>query len=167
MNQAALVVPPSVATYADISRLVGEVERIDGELIARDAHKKVGAAADDMPAFSEQLSDFLAANKLELNDDSVQRNYLISTLRHLKATVPTIHMTFATSADKESLQKIVSWLRQSIHPQAVIKVGLQPSLIGGAYVRTTNHVHDFSLRAQLAGHRDAIVEEVEALRGGN
>lgn len=167
MNNDSLLLPPSVATFIDLSRLVGEVERIDGELIARDAREKVGVERDEEIAFSEQLTDFLAANKLEFGNDSVQRTYLISKLRHLKTVAPTIHMTFASSADSESLQKIVSWLRQSVHPQAIIKVGLQPSLIGGAYVRTANHVHDYSLRAQLAGHRDIITKEVEALRGGN
>ncbi len=166
-NSDALIVPPSVATYIDMSRLVGEAERIDGELIARDAREKVGVSNEESPAFSEQLTDFLAANHLEFGGDSVQRTYIISKLRHLKTTAPTIHITFATSADRESLQKLVLWLREMIHPQSVIKVGLQPSLIGGAYIRTANHTHDFSLRAQLAGHRDIIVREVEALRGGN
>ena len=166
-KKEALVLPPSVATHIDLSRLVREVERIDGALIARDARDKVGVQQDEMPAFSEQLNDFLATNTLELGDDSIKRSELIAQLRQLKASAPTIHITFASSADSESLQKIVAWLRESVHPQSIIKVGLQPSLIGGAYVRTANHVHDFSLRAKLAGHRDIITKEVEALRGTN
>lgn len=166
-STAAYVLPPSVVTKSDISRLVNEVERLDGDLTARAAREKVGVDAHEDVSFSEQLGDFLAANQLEMSDDSVMRSRLIKELHRIKSTAPTIHMTFATSADTESLQKIITWLRESVHPQTVLVVGLQPSLIGGAYVRTTNHVHDFSLRARLADHRDIIVKEVEALSGGN
>lgn len=167
IHQETLLLPPSVATHIDLSRLVGEVERIDSELVSRGAREKVGAEQNELPSFTDQLTDFLTVNNIEFSDDSVKRSQLIHTLRQLKLMAPTIHITFASSADRESLEKIVSWLRGSIHPQAIIKVGLQPSLIGGAYIRTANHVHDFSLRAQLAGHRDIITKEVEALRGAN
>ena len=56
-------------------------------------------------------------------------------------------------------------MRGSVHPQAVISVGLQPALIGGVYVRTPNHVMDLSLRARLKGNRELITKELEALRG--
>src|SRR5690606_10661055 len=98
--------------------------------------------------------------------DTLQRAGLINQLRQLKANAPIAHVTFASLVDTESLRQITAWLRESVHPQAVIVVGLQPSLVGGVYIRTPNHVHDFSLRAQLAGHRDIIVKEVEALSGG-
>lgn len=165
-SQDSLIVPPSIVTKVDISRLVSEVEQLDGYLIAVDARAKSGVPTAGEPVLSEQLSDFLAANSLELGG-AAERAQLIKQLRQLKSTVPSVHMTFAAPADNESLREIVAWLRQSVHPQSVIMVGLQPSLVGGAYVRTPNHVHDMSLRAQLAGHRDIITREVEALRGGN
>lgn len=167
MTKDALKLPPSIVTKIDVSRLLSELEAIDGELISREAKAKSGIQPGGEIMYSEHLTDFLAVNKTEVSQDSVQRSYLLNKLRHFKKTVPTIHITFATSADNESLQKIAAWLRQSVHPQAVIKVGLQPSLIGGVYVRTTNHVHDFSLRAKLASHRDIITKELEMLSGTN
>jgi len=73
-----------------------------------------------------------------------------------------MHMTFATVADPESLQKLVDWIRQEIHPQALLHVGLQPALVGGVYLRTPNHIHDFSLRQLLADKRSIIVDELNA-----
>ncbi len=165
-HQDTLVLPPSIVTKIDVSHLLTEIEQIDNELISREAKQKSGVQPSGEIIYSDHLSDFLTANSIEISQESVQRSHLIKRLRELKASVPTVHITFATTADSESLQKIAGWLRQSVHPQAVVKVGLQPALIGGAYIRTTNHVHDFSLRAQLAGHRDIITKEVEALRGG-
>ena len=159
-----LALPASVATRLDVSRLVTEVEQVDSDLSAREARIKAGAEAGAEPKYSEHLNDFLAANHIEMGSRE-DRSRLIKHLRHLKATAPVIHLTFASVPDNKSLQQIVEWIRQSIHVHASVNIGLQPSLVGGVYVRTPNHVHDFSIRARLAGHRNLIIEEVEALSG--
>ena len=87
-------------------------------------------------------------------------------VRKLKEHAPIIHMTFAVEADPESLSQLVAWIRQEIHPQALISDGLQPSLVGGVYMRTPNHVHDFSVRRLLADKRDIIAHELEAAYAG-
>lgn len=156
--------PPNVLTKNDISRLIIDLERVDNDFTAAAAREKAGVESAGEPALSEQLADFLSANQLEITS-SLQRSQILDRLRQLKNTVPTIHMTFASAIDQESLQELVVWLRQSVHAQSVVSVGLQPSLIGGVYLRTSNHVLDLSMRAQLAGHRDLIVKEVEALSG--
>lgn len=165
-SQTEFKLPSSVLTKLDVARLISEMERIDNDLITRDVQIKSGMPVTDQIAFTEQLSDFLSVNSLEIGDNA-ERTDLIVKMRRFKSTAPTVHMTFASSADTDSLRQLVVWLRESVHPQTVITVGLQPSLIGGVYVRTPNHVHDFSMRAKLAGHRDIIVREVEALSGGN
>src|SRR5690606_28953189 len=119
----------------------------------------------DEITYTEHMKDFLAANDLDIGD-TLQRAGLIRQLRQLKASAPVAHVTFASPVDTESLRQITAWLRESVHPQAIVVVGLQPSLFGGVYIRTPNRVHDCSLRAQLAGHRDIIAREVEALSGG-
>lgn len=164
INPGVLVLPASVITKVDLAHLVNEAERVDRNLTDRAARAKAGVVTSYESAISEQLSDFLSKNKLDIGEAD-DRSRLIKHLRHLKATAPTIHLTFASVPDKQSLKRIVAWLRRSVHVHAVVLVGLQPSLIGGVYIRTTNHVHDLSLRAQLAGHRDLIIKEVEALSG--
>ena len=86
-------------------------------------------------------------------------------LRILKDKVPVLHMTFSVTADVESLQTLTQWVRNSVHPQAVIAVGLQPSLVAGVYLRTPNHIHDFSVRGALEGRHGLLIEELETLRG--
>lgn len=164
LEYTQFTLPPSIVTRVDVSRLVAELERLDSDLVTRDVHIKIDQPVTEQLTFSEQLSDFFAANSIEIGD-SVQRGELIRQVRRLKDMAPIVHVTFAIPADIDSLRQLVSWLRQSVHPQSIMMVGLQPSLIGGVYVRTPNHVHDFSMRAKLAGHRHLITEEVEALRG--
>jgi hypothetical protein len=156
--------PPNVVSRVDVSRLVSEVERVDNELTAAAVRGKIGEAEQPTPVLSQQLADFLAQNQLVLTEGH-ERSRIVKELRTLKDKVPVIHMTFAVTADPESLAQIAAWLRQSVHPQAVISVGLQPSLVAGVYLRTPNHVHDLSLKAKLASSRGVLVKELESYRG--
>lgn len=160
-----LILPPSVVSKSDVMRLVSEVEQLDADLTAAAIRAKAGAPSEARPVLSDQLEDLLTVNGMKI-DDERQRSELISLLRQLKDNAPVIHMTFATTADQESLSKIADWLRQSIHPQSLMVIGLQPDLVGGVYIRTPNHVHDLSLRAQLAKSRHLLVEAVEAVNAG-
>jgi F0F1-type ATP synthase delta subunit len=165
-DYSTFIVPPSTVSKIDVSRLVHEVEWIDSELTTKSVHFKVGIRKHIEPVLSEQLADFLEQNNIELMElASRDRSSLVKQLRLLKDKVPVIHMTFATTADSESLQKLSAWIRESIHPQAVITVGLQPSLVAGVYMRTPNHVHDFSLRSKLEASHGVLVKELEALHG--
>ncbi len=170
MTEAAIktyqdfVLPPNVVTKIDVSRLVTEFEFVDNEMTTAAVRTKTGADEQKQPVISEQLSEFLNQNKLTLQD-SKERSGIVKQLRLLKDKVPVLHMTFAVNADAESLQKIAAWVRSSVHPQAVIVVGLQPSLVAGVYLRTPNHVHDLSVRGALEGRHSLLVEELESLRG--
>jgi len=161
---ADFILPPSVVTRTDVSRLVTEAEWVDNALTAAAARAKAGAAQPPHPALSHALEDFMIQNQLTFGT-SLDRTNMIKQLRILKDKVPTIHMTFAVTADRESLEQLAGWIRKSIHPQAVISVGLQPALVAGVYLRTPNHVHDLSVRTLLKGQHSLLTKELEALRG--
>ncbi len=162
---ADFMLPPSVVSRVDVSRLVREVEMIDNEVTAAAVRAKTGTDAVYHPTLSEQLADFLRVNSLTIDVNGQQRANLITQLRLLKDKAPAIHMTFAVEADRDSLRQLAEWVRQSVHPQAVIAVGLQPGLVAGVYVRTPNRVHDLSLRSALANSRNVLAKEIGALRG--
>lgn len=160
---ADFILPPSVVSKRDVSRLVDEVERVDNSLTTSLVRAKTGITEQISVVLSEGLKEFLIQNQLTLKS-SRERTDLIKQLRQLKDTVPVIHMTFAVTADPDSLQQLTAWLRTSVHRQAVISVGLQPALVAGVYLRTPNHVHDLSLRAMLDGSHGILVKELETLR---
>ncbi len=159
----AFELPSALIGRADLARIVREVETIDSDL---ETQKVRGTAKNSykMPTMSRGLSDLIELNKINISDDQTRMTFK-EQLKILKEKAPIIHMTFAVDADPESLQKLTEWIRQTLHPQALISVGLQPALIGGVYIRTPNHVHDFSMRALFASKRTLITEELEALRG--
>lgn len=163
-SHTELVLPISVVTKSDFSRLVNELERIENEVTAASVRAKSGIDEHTKISLSDQMVDFLHHNSLELGDGRI-RAELLKQLRQLKDAAPVIHMAFATTAEPEDLQQLVKWVRSEIHPQAIISVGLQPGLIAGVYLRTPNHVHDLSLRALFKDRRGSLVKELEALSG--
>jgi G3E family GTPase len=160
---AQFSIPPSVVSRADMTRLVRELELVDDELEAQKARRQGESGHYRLPNMSQALSDFITLNKVDIADDHVRMD-LKALLRKLKDHAPVLHMTFATEADPESMQYLMTWVRRELHPQALISVGLQPSLIGGVYVRTPNHVHDMSLRTHMKDSRKIIVEALDKLK---
>ena len=159
------VLPPTLVSKIDVSRLVNEAEKVDLELTGLEVRAKTGAAEGSKPVMSDQLNEFITKNDITL-DNSQKRSELIKQLHLLKDHLPVIHMTFAVTADRDSLQQLANWLRASIHPQAVIEVGLQPALVAGVYLRTANQVKDLSVRGVLQARHGDLVTELEGLRGG-
>lgn len=157
--------PASIITKADLSRLVEEVEKLNNQMIEDDARQKVGSPDGGQSVLSPSLLDFFSINDMHLNDN-IDLGLFIKQLRAMVSKAPVVHLTFATEADEASLAQVVSWLRKSIHSQVVVSVGLQPSILGGVYLRTTNHVLDLSLRKQLEGSRELLIKQVGAITGG-
>jgi G3E family GTPase len=146
-----------------LSRLVRDIENIDNELEAQKARNHAtGQTGYHMPNFGKSLSDFAELNKLDLADDQL-RMVLKEQMKLMKEKAPILHMTFAVEADPASLQQLVDYVRRELHPQALLSVGLQPSLVGGVYLRTPNHIHDYSVRSRLASARGVISQDIESL----
>lgn len=165
---ADFVLPPALVGRVDLARLVREVESVDADLEsqkvrAREKAKDGGEAHVRLPAISRVLSDFLEMNKIDLVDDQHRMEFK-EQLKVLKNKAPEVHLTFAGEADPKSLEQLTDWIRKELHPQALISIGVQPSLIGGVYIRTPNKVHDFSMRALFQGKTDLLVKDLEGLK---
>lgn len=150
-----LLLPISVTGRVQLSRLVRELEEIENDIEAQKARDR--KVAQKIPAMSQGLADCVELNKVDILKGAARMD-LKRRLVRTKEKAPTIHFTFAVEADPRSLQQLVTYIRKEIHPQALISVGMQPGLVGGAFVRTPNHIHDFSLRALLKGKRNVITD---------
>lgn len=163
-DHTEFTLPASIVSKLDVSRLVREFETVDNALTAKTVRQKAGAPSEDMPAMSPQLQAFLELNPVDLENTSLRTAY-IKQLRLLKNNVRVMNMTFAVVADPESLQQLSVWVRESIHPQTVIDAHLQPALVAGMYLRSQNHIFDFSVRNALKEKRGDLEKELGALRG--
>jgi len=69
-------------------------------------------------------------------------------------------MSFNADPSPLFSQRLVTWLRQEIHPQVLVQTGLQPSLGAGCTLRTTNQFFDFSLREHFKQNRQLLVQKI-------
>lgn len=165
LNYATFTLPPQIVSSVDLSHLVRDAEQLDDELTTAKVRAKAGAEKGPELKVPELLSGFLVHNQIKLKN-SQECAQLVEQLRLLKEKAPVLHMTFAVTADRESRERLVQWLRSSVHPQAVIAVGVQPGLVAGVYLRTPNRVLDLSLRSRLAASRAILTKDLELLRVG-
>ncbi len=156
------VLPSTVATGRDVARLLAEFERIDNEMTAAAVVSHDEARPEVEVA--DIVRDFLDRNEFSL-DNTNDRSEMITQLRLLKRKAPVVHMAFAVEADSASLGRLVDWFRESIHPQTLLVVGYQPSLVAGTYLRTPNHIYDMSLRSAFKKGREKLLHELEVLSG--
>lgn len=154
--------PDSVVTKRDLYRLLKELEVVDGKMIESDVRLKVGIDSAGGIEVTEQMSQFLQQNNLNL-DDSNQRSQIIRQLRTLKERIAVFSVTFAGPVKHENLILLVQWLRGSTSSQVVLAIGLQPNLVAGAHIRTKNRIFDFSFKSALENNRGNLIKEITSL----
>lgn len=163
-SQLTVTFPSAIVSRIDVARLIQAIELCDQRMVASEMRRQGGISdATQTADIPEVVQSFLAANQLTMGA-SKERQALLRALEQTKKSLPVIHVTFAAEVTREVLEQVVIWLRTHIHPQAVVEAGVQPALIAGVYVRTTNQVYDFSLRGALQGGRSILKKEIGALR---
>lgn len=162
MSSLELQLPPALIGRAHLAQLIRELEDVENDLERQKAH---GKSKDEMkvPTMSRALADCVELNNIDIMAGQTRMRFK-TALGVMKDRAPAMHFTFATEPDGESLQRLTDWIRREIHPQALVSIGLQPGLVGGVYLRTPNHVHDFSLKRLLHDKRGLISEALEQQR---
>lgn len=155
--------PPSLIGRTDISRLLREIEQVDNELetqLIRNPEKPLA-----IPSMSKALVDTTTLNNIDVANNA-ERKRLLTSLREAKDKAPVVHITFAADPEPATLSQLIVWIRENLHPRALIGVGLQPRIVGGCIVRTPDHIYDFSIRKRFQEQR-AVLETAlhEAIAG--
>jgi hypothetical protein len=153
----SFVIPLLVTSSVDIGRLLRELEAIDNGL-SQARLRKTGAEAQ-LPRLTSLMQQMVDANKLNLLEES-HRQQLAAFLQTAKATAPVLHISFGSDPSTAFIERLISWLRQEIHPLILLTIGLQPNIGAGCIVRTTNKYFDFSLRQDFASKRSMLLERL-------
>ena len=155
-----LGLPPLVSSSADVSRLLRELESIDERLLQLKLRK--GGDALSLPRTSYLLNKLVEINKLSLLNDN-DRQHLQSFLQLVKQQAPQLHISFSTDPQPAFLERLMAWLRQEVHPQVLVSIGLQPNIGAGCILRTTNRRFDFSLRQNFIENRPLLISRLVAI----
>jgi F0F1-type ATP synthase delta subunit len=156
----SMTLPFSVASPADVGRLMHELELIDNALLQ---HRLKGGTEAKLTKTSRLMDQTVQFNKLNLLNQA-DRAHLKQFLDSIKRQAPVIHMSFSADPSPRFLEQLVTWLRKEIHPAVLLTIGLQPNIGAGCILRTTNKQFDFSLRQNFRRKRSLLVEQLSSPR---
>lgn len=142
-----LRLPAGLIGLSDIARLTREINSLN-DYFAGAKSRPAGTASAQLPKISRLLDELAKENKINLLDEN-ERAKLQKNLQEIYDKAPSMHISFAVEPSPKALESILSWIRQNVHPQALLNVGLQPGIAAGCMLRTTNKVFDMSLRSNL------------------
>jgi F0F1-type ATP synthase delta subunit len=149
--------PLAVVTVVDASRLRRELSEID-EFILQNSVRQAGTQPA-LPKTSHNLEETATKNGLNLLQ-AADRKQLAQQLDSLKKTAPILHMSFAADPSVAFQKKLITWLRNNIHPQLLLQIGLQPSIAAGCVIRTRNKYLDLSLRKHFDKNRQILLDKL-------
>jgi hypothetical protein len=155
-----LGLPPLVSSPADVGRLIRELEAIDERFLQLKLRR--GGGQPSLPKTSYLLDRLAGLNGFNLLDGN-DRQRLRDFLELVKQQAPLLHISFSADPTPAFLEKLMAWLRQEIHAQVLVSIGLQPNIGAGCIVRTTNRRFDFSLRQNFIESRPLLISKLVAI----
>lgn len=154
-----LALPDDISSHTILRQVRRELEAVD-EFVRQHDIREPGKQAV-LPRVGRALQGLAEANGLQLLE-AEHRKQLTDFLNAVETHAPRLQISFAVEATPTAMNRLIQWLRGNLHPQALLEVGLQPTIIAGCIVRTPNKVFDFSLRKRFADAEDLLVQSIEA-----
>lgn len=157
MAAEQLLLPDGAVTRADVGRLMREAEAV-ASFLDQAATRQPGTAVQ-LPKTSHLLEEMVASNKLNLLQPA-DRKQLADFLKVVRTKAPILHISFNSDPSPIFQQRLITWIRQQMHPYILLQIGLHPSIGAGCIVRTTNKFYDFSLRQRFSEQRMLLISKL-------
>ncbi|HET9850011.1 MAG TPA: hypothetical protein VFP35_00035 [Candidatus Saccharimonadales bacterium] len=145
-SASKLKLPTSLLDRGDLLSLIREVNSLSDFFVGANA-RQTGSPMQ-IPKTTRLLDQLVQLNQINLLEAS-SRKQLAADFEAILKTAPSVHMSFAMEPSPRSIEPLITWLRQNIHPQLLLQVGLQPQIAAGCILRTSNKIFDFSIRTYL------------------
>lgn len=150
--------PLSIISKTDLARMQRELSKLDDFFVASAARKAgTGIAA---PRITHALESLARENKVNLLE-AQQRKKFSAEVDELVKSSPSLHLSFAAEPSPKALETVITWFRSNIHPQALIQVGIQPSIAAGCVLRTPNQIFDMSVRSSLKNQEAYLAKLID------
>jgi F0F1-type ATP synthase delta subunit len=160
-----LKLPSLLVGQVDVARLMRELNSLDDFFIS--AKNRTSGTTMQPPKLTRLIDQVARENAINLLEEK-DRERLLTKLKKVYDYAPNLHISFAVEPSPKTLEKILMWMRQNIHSQVLISVGLQPTIAAGCVLRTTNKVFDMSLRSNLNKQTQYLTQLIRgAVDGSN
>ena len=155
--------PITLIGKTDLMRLLQEIGALDEQLSQQNLQQRAqGGQETVVPAISaglRQVSDQLGLDITSQSGRVRARDVITSYLHE----APLFQITFASEPPLDQLRLVVEWMRQNIHGLALVQTAVQPAIIAGCIIRSSNKVFDFSVREAFDTAAPHLLKEVGAL----
>lgn len=139
--------PARLVTRRDVLRAARELEGLRDQIIS----SKVSGDDVHYERLTESLQSLLDANGVSrLNEENITE--IKDKLEKMVDRLPVLRFAFAAEPDAKFIKKLVIWVRDEIHPAALLIYTVQPHLAGGFILTTDRRRYDLSWRAELENH---------------
>jgi F0F1-type ATP synthase delta subunit len=159
-----LKLPNNVVSQVDVARVLREINSLN-DFFAGAAKRQSGTPMQ-LPKLTRLLDQVASDNGMNLLDEK-DRKTLAGHLNLVLGKAPLLHISFAAEPSPKSLERILVWFRTNIHPQALLQVGLQPTIAAGCVLRTPNKFFDMSLRSYLKDQEPYLVQLINGAANRN
>lgn len=158
-----LKLPLGVVDQGNIMRLSRELGTLDDFFVGSDA--RAGGTPQQPPKTTGLLSQLAELNSANLLEKKHRAELKIGLDKLLKEA-PVMHISFASEPSPKSVEPILNWFRQQIHPQTLLQVGVAPSIAAGCVLRTPNKFFDMSIRVHLQQKAHLLSELIAGVIDG-
>lgn len=152
--------PVGIVGRADVARTLRELETIN-DLMDQAALRT--DVAPSLPRISQLTRDLAEINTYDISLKA-DRARLVVFLKRVKELAPVLHISFASEPSDEAIAKLITWLRDEVSSYALLQIGIQPSIIAGCILRTSNRVFDFSMRRRIEENKVVLRRKISLLR---
>jgi len=149
--------PLSLVSPVDLGRVMRELDQLDNQL--HEMQLRTAGQEVKMPKTTKMMDEILALNRLNLLLEE-DRKTLRFFLKEIHDRAPRLHVSFSADPSILFVEKIMTWLRQEVHPVVLMTIGLQPNIGAGCVIRTTNKYFDLSLARDFAKKRDLLMQQL-------
>lgn len=153
-----ITIPLSLAGRVDINRLLREIGQLDEFFLNASARKS--GMPNTPPRITRLLGGLAQDNRLNLLQEK-DRQFIKAELQRMLKEAPNLHISFAAEPSPRALERILSWLRENIHPETMVVVGLQPGIAAGMVLRTPNRIFDLSMQAHLKKQEPYLIKLID------
>ncbi len=155
-----LRLPVGVVTRADVGKLALETEAVDSFL--RQVAIREAGTPMRLPKATRLFDEIVSINKLNMLQE-VDRQRLLQFLQTIRTKAPVLHMSFSTDPSPLFQQRLITWMRQQMHPLVLLQIGMQPGIGAGCVVRSTNKYYDLSLRQRFTDKRMLLISKIQGV----
>jgi F0F1-type ATP synthase delta subunit len=159
-----LKLPKSLVNNGDVMKIMRELNALNDFFIS--AQNRQPGTSLQMPKTTKTLEQLAIDNKVNLFDETM-RTQLYGEMQKLSKQAPKFHISFATEPSPKALEPILLWLRENIHPQILLSVGYQPSIVAGCVLRTSNKIFDMSMSQHLKKQAPLLTRLLAGSINGN